>query len=87
MFRVELDTKERLVIVDDSFICCVIGICKEDGPIRRQGIGVDSKAMILCGDEAAVCSVVDTRDVVPSVAISGKRVGKVRKRRREEEKT
>lgn len=66
----KLDTEERLFVVYDALICLIIGICKQHRPIRRQSVSVNSKTMILCGDETTICSMVNAWDVMASISIS-----------------
>ena len=47
----------------------VIGIGEQNRPIRWQIFSVNSKAMVLSGDEAALGGGVDTGEVVTSVTI------------------
>ena len=53
----------------DSLIGMIIGVGKEDIPVFRQGVGVDSEPMVLTGDIAAICSLVDARLVVAAVTV------------------
>jgi len=70
MFWVKLNTEKWSFIVDDTFICAIISICKQWGPVFGQGFHIYCKTMVLCGDEAAVCTMVNTWDIMSTVAIS-----------------
>lgn len=59
----------------NALIGLVVGVGEEDIPVTGQGLGVNSEAVVLAGDEAAVCALVDTRLVVASVTIPAKRKG------------
>lgn len=62
--------EQWLCVVYDAFTGVVIGVGKEDVPVPRQSLRVDSEAVVLTGDEAAICSLVDARLVVTTVAVS-----------------
>lgn len=53
----------------DAFTGVIIGVGKEDIPVFRQGFGVDGEPVVLTGDEAAICSLMDARLVVTAVTI------------------
>lgn len=56
----------------DALVGVVVGIGKEHIPVVRKGVWVDSEAVVLTGDEAATCPIVDARLVVATVTISKK---------------
>lgn len=60
----------------DAFVGVVVGIGKKNVPVVRQGVWVDGEAVVLTGDEAAICSVVDARLVVAAVTIPEKQASK-----------
>lgn len=53
----------------DALVGMIIGVGKEDIPVLRQGVGVDGEPVVLTGDEAALCSLVDARLVVATVTV------------------
>ena len=61
--------EERLCVVHDALAGLVVGVGEEDVPVRGQGQGVHSEAVVLAGDEAALRALVDAGLVVASVTI------------------
>lgn len=57
----------------DALVGVVIGVGEEDVPVLGQGVGVDGEPVVLTGDEAAVCSLVDARLVVATVTVPERR--------------
>lgn len=57
----------------DALVGMIIGVGKEDVPVLRQGVRVDGEAVVLTGDEAAICSLVDARLVVATVTVPERR--------------
>lgn len=53
----------------DAFTGVVVGVGKEDVPVFGQGVGVDGEPVVLTGDKAAICSLVDARLVVTTVTV------------------
>lgn len=53
----------------DAFTCVIVGVGKEDVPVFGQGLGVDGEPVVLTGDEAATCSLVDAGLVVTTVTV------------------
>lgn len=53
----------------DALAGVVVGIGEQNVPVVGQGVGVDSEAVVLTGDEAAVGSVMEARLVVATVTI------------------
>lgn len=56
----------------DALVGVVVSICEEHVPVFRQSVRVDSEAVILTGDEAALCPIMDARLVVSTVTIPEK---------------
>lgn len=71
--------EQGFCVVHDALVSMIIGVGEEDVPVFRQGVRVDSKAVVLTGDEAAICSLVDARLVVATVTVSKTREGKKNK--------
>lgn len=67
--RVRALPEQRFGVVHDALIGVVVGVGEEDVPVLRQGVGVDGEAVVLTGDEAAVCPFVDARLVVATVTV------------------
>lgn len=61
--------EQRLCVVYDAFTGVIVGVGKEDVPVFGQGVGVDGEPVVLTGDEAAVCSLMDARLVVTTVTV------------------
>lgn len=61
--------EQGLCVVYDALVGMIIGVGKEDIPVLRQGVGVDGEPVVLTGDEAALCSLVDARLVVATVTV------------------
>lgn len=61
--------EDGLGVVHDALVGVIVGVGEEDVPAVGQRVGVDSKAMVLAGDETAVRPVVDARLVVAAVAV------------------
>lgn len=57
----------------DALVGMIIGVGEEDIPVFRQRVGVDSEPVVLTGDEAATCSLVDARLVVATVTVPEKK--------------
>lgn len=58
-----------LRVVYDALAGVVVGVGEEDVPVFGQGVGVDGEPVVLTGDEAAVCSLVDAGLVVATVTV------------------
>lgn len=56
-------------VVDDALVTPVILVDEQLGPVFGQSLSVDSKAVVLGGDEAAASACVRTRLVVSAVTI------------------
>ena len=69
MLGVKLHAEERQGIVDKPFVGLVVGIGEEDVPARRDGVVVNSEAVVLGGDETALGGRVDAGLVVTTIAI------------------
>lgn len=70
--------EEGFCFVYDALVGVVVGVGEEHVPLVRQGVWVDSEAVVLTGDEAATCPVVDARLVVATVTIPEKRANKIK---------
>ena len=55
--------------MDYPLISAIVSISEQNPPIRWQGGDIDSKPMVLGGDEASLTVAMDTRLVVATVAI------------------
>lgn len=53
----------------NALTAVIVGVGKEDVPVFRQGIGVNGETVVLTGDEAAICSLVDAGLVVATVTV------------------
>lgn len=53
----------------DALVGVVVGVGEEDVPALRQRVRVDGEAVILAGDEAAICSLVYAGLVVTTVPV------------------
>lgn len=62
-------------VVHDALVGVIVGVGEEDVPVLGQGVGVDGEPVVLTGDEAAICSLMDARLVVSTVTVS-KRQGR-----------
>lgn len=56
----------------DALVGVVVSIGEEHVPVFGQSVRVDSEAVILTGDEAALCPIMDARLVVSTVTIPKK---------------
>lgn len=56
----------------DALVGVVVSICEEHVPVFGQSVRVDSEAVILTGDEAALCPIMDAWLVVSTVTIPEK---------------
>ena len=65
--------EQGFCVVYNALAGVIVGVGKEDVPVFRQGVGVDSEAVVLTGDEAAICPVVDARLVVATVTVPERR--------------
>ena len=72
MLWMELYREKWPGLVNHAFIGAIISIGEENLPIRREGIGVNSIAMVLRGYETAPCCRVGARLVLPTVTVSVK---------------
>ena len=70
--------EQGMHVVYDALVGVVIGVGEEDVPVRGERVGVHSEAVVLTGDEAAICSVVDAGLVVASVTVPERRTSGVR---------
>lgn len=57
----------------DALVGMIVGVGKEDIPVFRQGVGVGGEPVVLTGDVAAICSLVDARLVVATVTVPERR--------------
>lgn len=57
----------------DALVGVVVGVGEEDVPVLRQCVRVDREAVVLTGDEAAFCSLVDARLVMATVTVPERR--------------
>lgn len=64
----------------DALAGVVVGVGEEHVPVFGQRLGVDGEPVVLTGDEAAVCSLVDAGLVVATVTVPDrqKRVRRVK---------
>lgn len=63
------EPEQGFCVVYDALVGVVVGVGEEDVPVLRQWGGVYSKAVILAGDEAAICRLVYARLVVTTVPV------------------
>lgn len=56
----------------DALAGVVVGICEEHVPVFGQSVGVHGEPVVLTGDEAALCPVMDARLVVSTVTVPEK---------------
>lgn len=61
--------EQGLGVVDDALVGVVVGVGEEDVPVLRQRVRVDGKAVVLAGDEAAICPLVYAGLVVTTVPV------------------
>lgn len=71
-----MSPEHGLCVVYDALIGVIVGVGKEDVPVSGQGVRVDSEAVVLTGDEAAIGSLVDARLVVATVTVPEREAGK-----------
>ena len=69
MLGVELDGKYRTRVVNNPLVGFVVLVGEENRPITRQALRVDSKAVVLCRDEASPSRCVSTRLIMTTVTI------------------
>lgn len=53
----------------DALAGVIVGVGEENVPVFGQSVGVDGEPVVLAGDEAAICPLVDAWLVVATVTV------------------